>query len=393
MCDASAAYSTVVGPRWAMMQLMEIWERLEAPRRFDVTRPHPIQFSRISDDADRLFDNPKIPNIAVVYHQERMGIHITAALQAELTAGNTWREVPALPQLMWEPGYLFTTAAKGVHPVPGEDNPRPKRDGWSEVLETWRSRTKKWQSEFEPQKLKQLIESVPDIPVARRVAGSRVAVLDTGLLGGEANMIDFVGCDQRNPLTTASDDGHGHGTAVTHAIQAVNGEADVHPIRVLNEHCKGHSYEVISALIWALFSGKYDLINASLSSPVSGSCDSALGRSIDYLLAYGHNTWGKLPVLVAAAGNYKDEPSGYPARLHGAIVAFALDKNSQHAGYNSTPPPGSNTEAAYGGEESDPLGDLTRLRIKNGATGPNAKIWGTSFAAAAISGAYLQKGS
>ncbi|MER6162038.1 S8 family serine peptidase [Streptomyces sp. NPDC001868] len=388
MCDASAAYSTVVGPRRAMWQLMEIWERLETPRRFDLSRPDPVQFWQISRDAERQFDNEKIPNISVVHHQERMGIHITAALQAELTAGNSRQEIPALPQLMWESGYKFTAAAKGSH-LPGEDPPPAEPDGYDAVLNTWRSLIGKRRDVFEPGRLRQLVESVPDIPADSKAAGSRVAVLDTGLLHDTATMVDFVGCDKQDPQTTAADDRHGHGTAVAHAIRAVNGNAEIHPIRVLNENCEGHSYEVLAGMIWAIFSGKYDLINGSLSSPISGACDSAFGRSIDYLLAYGRSMWEKVPVLVAAAGNEKGVPSGYPARLHGAVVALALDKNSQHATYNSTPPPNSLTAAAYGGTKSDPLGDYTRLRIKNRRTGSGAKIWGTSFAAAAISGAYL----
>lgn len=203
---------------------------------------------------------------------------------------------------------------------------------------------------LEPEKLRQLIESVPDIPADSKAAGLRVAVLDTGLLDETASMVDFVGCDKEDPQTTAADDRHGHGTAVAHVIQAVNGNAEIHPLRVLNENCEGHSYEVLAGMIWAVFSGKYDLINGSLSSPVSGACDSAFGRSIDYLLAYGRNMWGRVPVLVAAAGNVEGEPSGYPARLHGAVVALALDKNAQHASYNSTPPPGSLNVAAYGEE-------------------------------------------
>ncbi|MGQ4386581.1 S8 family peptidase [Streptomyces sp. SAS_270] len=388
MCDGSAAYSTVVGPWSAMMNLMEVWDRLETPRRFAISRPDPVQFWRISPDSERLFSNPKVPNIAVVHHEERMGIHITAALQAELTAGNPQRDI-LLPQLMWEPGYLFTTAGSGSQ-LPGEDTPPPEPHGWRDALDSWRRRVGRRIDVFDPEKLRQLIESIPDIPPERRAKGSRVAVLDTGMLDENAAMVDFLGCDQKDPATTTADDGHGHGTAVAHAIKAVNEGADIHPIRVLNEKCKGHSYEVLAGMIWAVFSGKYDLINASLSSPVSGSCDSALGRSIDYLLAYGRHMWGRVPVLVAAAGNVKNEPSGYPARLHGAVVALALDKNAQQAGYNSTPPPGSFSVTAYGGGASDPLGDLSRLQIKNGPTGADAKIWGTSFAAAAVSGAYLQ---
>lgn len=103
MCDASAEYSTVVGPRSAMWELMEIWERLETPRRFDISRPDPIQFWQISRDAERLFSNPKVPNIAVVHHQQRMGIHITAALQAELTVGNSRRDITPFPSSCGSP--------------------------------------------------------------------------------------------------------------------------------------------------------------------------------------------------------------------------------------------------------------------------------------------------
>ncbi|MFE5406403.1 S8 family serine peptidase [Streptomyces sp. NPDC056580] len=357
----------------------------------------------MSEDVDRIFGNPDVPEVAVTFHQQNLGVHITAALQAELTAGNRQQAIPALPQLMWEPGYPFSAAIKikSNHDLPEKRPHRPWIKGLNKRAPEERKPALRWNNvfpptartsnlEFEPKKLQWLVRSTSDLPVDGKASGSRVAVLDTGLLDHEADMIDFVGCDRKGPVTAPSDDLHGHGTAVAHAIRAVNSNADIRPIRVLNRRCEGHSYEVISALIWALFSGKYDLINASLSSPVSGSCDSALGRSIDYVLACGRETRGTLPVLVAAAGNNKDKPSGYPARLHGAIVALALDGNSQHAEYNSTPPPGSISAMAYGGEESDPLGDLTHLQIPNGPTGAEAKIWGTSFAAAAVSGAYLQ---
>ena len=93
-------------------------------RAVDRTPEHPAQFRRvhsrgdrrllgqISRDAERLFSNPKVPKIAVVHHQQRMGIDITAALQAEMTVGNSR---PTLPQVLWESGYRFTAADRESH--------------------------------------------------------------------------------------------------------------------------------------------------------------------------------------------------------------------------------------------------------------------------------------
>ncbi|MBZ9641576.1 S8/S53 family peptidase [Streptomyces sp. PSKA30] len=390
MCDDRAAYSTVVGPRWAVIELLELWSRLETPRRLEVNRPVLIELTDIGRDTADRFMHRESPAIAVSHHQEGAGIQVTAALQAELMTGHYDRGIGPLPQLMWEPGFLFTGAARGVHPLPGRgDNPRQGDDRWNEALRDFRHSALKRSRGFDPRKLSQLVRSVPIIPADQQATGGRVAVLDTGMLDVNGDMIDFINCHKNRPGSVKSDDWHGHGTAVAHVIKAVRGNATIHPIRVLNDKKVGHSYEVLPALIWALFSGLYDLINASLSSLVSGACDSSMGKSIDYLMEYCRANSKTFPILVAAAGNGAGVKSGYPARLRDVIVALALDHNNQPAAYNSVPPQGSITKWAYGGDESDPLGDLTYLHIPNGPTGPEAKLWGTSFATAAVSGAHL----
>ncbi|UKZ03740.1 S8 family serine peptidase (plasmid) [Streptomyces viridifaciens] len=148
--------------------------------------------------------------------------------------------------------------------------------------------------------------------------------------------------------------------------------------------------ELPAGLMYAMWCGHYDLINASLTTAVSHACDATYGRSIDYLATYCRRNSGvmvpEVPVLVAAAGNGSGNPSGYPARMRGAIVALATDLHSQAQPYNSTPPAQAITQYAYGGSATDPLGNLNPLTR---VTGAGASLWGTSLAAPVVSGAYL----
>ncbi|WP_267880651.1 MULTISPECIES: S8/S53 family peptidase [unclassified Streptomyces] len=264
---------------------------------------------------------------------------------------------PYLTHLLWEPGFQLQ-ATQG-----GSGIPDP----------------------FDAGKLSDLVNSKPNIPSTKRAAGHRVAVLDTGVRGVVTDMVDFLDCDQHGVRVAAADDPHGHGTAVAKVIEAVEGSAIIHPLRVLNKDKVGQSYEVLAGLMHALWSGQYDLINASLSTQLSESCDTSMGRSIDYTVRYCTRAVDT-PVLVAAAGNGNGASSGYPARVPESVVALALDTQGALAPYNSTPPQGATTESAYGGSDSDSLGDLNPM---TGLTGPAASLWGTSFAAAVVSGAHL----
>lgn len=355
MCEGTEDYSTIVGPLHALRTLREFWFLLDYPRRVDLAPPELIRMDELGELAFR-FSRPESPAVAVVRHPRLPGIEVASRLQAEVMVGHGGgRGFPPLPELLWEPGFRFQAA--GAAPAAG--NP------------------------FHMTELLRLASSAPHLTAQQRASGRDVAVLDSGLLGA-GQMVDFLDSDQYGVRTTSANDAHGHGTAVAIVIQRVAPNAVIHPLRVLNQNCQGHSYEVFAGLLYALWSGAFQLINASLSSPVSASCDSTLGKSIDYLLSYCRaNAGHSMPALIAAAGNGFGAKSGYPARLDGAVVALALDAQGNPAGYNSTPPQGATTMTAYGAGPAQPLGNLGPL------TGNATDLWGTSFAAAAITGAHL----
>ncbi|MDX3535481.1 S8/S53 family peptidase [Streptomyces sp. MB09-01] len=363
MCEDTAGYSTVVGPRWRIERLIERWRDLRTPQRLRIEQPRIVEFREVDwHSADRFGDDS--PALAVAHHPPGLGIPVTAQLQAELMI-DPWRHPrspydspePWGPQLLWEPGYQFQSTHQGDATIP--DDP------------------------FDAAALDQLVRSVQPVRPWRRARGHRVAVLDTGVRGSGHDMLDFIKCDDSGIRRTPAADPHGHGTAVATAIKAVQGNADIYPIRVLNEKKEGESYEVLAGLMYALWSDQYDLINASLTTELSGRCTTSVGRSIDYTLSYC-SVKANLPVLVAAAGNSGMwTPCGYPARLPQAVVALAQDHTGGRAAYNCSPLEEALTEEAYGGSKSHPLG---RLPLSPPA---DTGLWGTSFAAAAVSGAYL----
>ncbi|MFF3400358.1 S8/S53 family peptidase [Streptomyces sp. NPDC002659] len=363
MCEDTAGYSTVVGPQWQIKRLIERWSDLRTPDRLRIERPRLLEFREVDRDTAHRFDDDWSPAIAVAYHPSGFGIPGTAQLQAELMLSEgplPYYDRPPYAylgpnQLLWEPGYQFQSTHQGDANIP--DHP------------------------FDAAELDQLVRSAPTVPTGSRARGHRVAVLDTGVRAADHDMLDFIKCDNAGIRRTPAADPHGHGTAVATVIKAVQGNADIHPIRVLNEKNNGASYEVLAGLMYALWSGQYDLINASLTTNVSGPCATSVGRSIDYILRYC-SAMADLPVLVAAAGNFGSGTlCGYPARLPQAVVALARDHTGERATYNSTPLEGAVTEEAYGGSKTRPLGHLPHPATTS--------LWGTSFAAGAVSGAYL----
>ncbi|MFE5489033.1 S8 family serine peptidase [Streptomyces virginiae] len=360
MCEDWAGYSTVVGPRWQIEWLIERWETLRTPDRLGIERPTMVRFHDVHREAAQRFEDDWSPAIAVAHHPPGFGMRATAQLQAELMQGPRgrsafWDARPyhEEPHLLWEPGYRFRSAQQEVAGIPDDA--------------------------FDPDVLDALVQSAPAVPRGPTANGHRVAVLDTGVRGAAHDMIDFINCHDVGITTTPAADPHGHGTAVASVITAVRSSADIHPLRVLREDNQGESYEVLAGLVYTLWSGAYDLVNASLTTDVSGQCATSLGRSVDYLLSYCSAEVAP-PVLVAAAGNWGPaHASGYPACLPDAVVALATDDTGARASYNCTPPPGAIEEEAYGGSDAQPLGTLP----------DGTRLFGTSFAAAAVSGAYL----
>ncbi|MEX2195487.1 MAG: S8 family serine peptidase [Thermoleophilaceae bacterium] len=171
--------------------------------------------------------------------------------------------------------------------------------------------------------------------------GAVVAVIDSGvnlshpdlagrLLAGR----DFVDGD------STPQDGDGHGTHIAGIVAASSGngegvesvapDAQILPLRVLDDNGEGFTEDVVAAVDYAVAQGA-DVINLSLSStlPLLGDLlDPTFGRAIDRALDRG-------VIVVAVAGNSSlpicESPSGQ-GRL---LCVGAVDRRRQRSAYSS----------------------------------------------------------
>jgi hypothetical protein len=213
-------------------------------------------------------------------------------------------------------------------------------------------------------------------------------VLDTGHLSahGAPHMVDMVG---GQPMAgSPAQDAHGHGTSIhdlvdhVAAIRGVN--VMIESVRVV-DHNLTSSYEMLCGLDYALWSGEFDLVNASLSANVPGGCPTMLGTSMELILAICRSNGRPTPTVVAAAGNtISKQKFGYPARLTGTVVVQAWDSPGHPAHYNVPVPPGLAPVWALGGDASpkDTFGRITRGAVVE-------EMFGTSYAAALVTGMLL----
>ena len=351
------SFTTVMGPRASVIRFLNRLPSFAAYERYDLSawEARLIDLAELDGSVGELFRRDEAPAVGVVTHSADARFCVAADLQAELMVGPAAGDVDPMPELLCEPGFRFAGAASGVLPT------------------------------LDPAKVTQVVASAPAIAATDKAAGRRVALLDTGLLTTSHPMIDFVDSFKLGVRSLSGDDPHGHGTAVAEILLATQPAADIRAVRVLNDQNRGASYEVFAGLEYAFWSGQFDIVNASLTTDTSGLCETSLGRSVDYLYSYCRaNASFPVPMIVAAAGN--DGPkksSGYPANLRGAVVAQAIDANNVPENYNSTLPPNSIVRSAFGGSDRDQLG---YTQPPNQAAQP---LWGTSFAAAAVTGAYL----
>jgi hypothetical protein len=214
-----------------------------------------------------------------------------------------------------------------------------------------------------------------------QAAGSRVAVLDSGDVGGQQpTMVDLT----RGQLLPSAppDDLNGHGTAVAALIKAIESNADVYPVRVVDA-LLATSYQLLCGLAYALWSQRFDVVNVSLSAHAPGGCPTVLGTSLEMILQLCQQQGTPMPLLVAAAGNTPDQRFAYPAQLPGALVVLAWDWAGQPASYNVTVPLGVTSVFATGGDAARPFGSVT----------PPGQVpqdvFGTSFAAAVVTARLL----
>ena len=163
-----------------------------------------------------------------------------------------------------------------------------------------------------------------------------IAVIDTGVDGNHSEFsgrmvagYDFVDND------TTAEDGNGHGTHVAGTIAGANDgfgitgvayDADIMPIRVLNNQGYGYLSDIIAGIRWAT-DNDADVINLSLGG---GGYSQAMFDAVQHASDSGS-------VVVMAAGNSGDSSPGYPAAhaVSNGIAIGAVNQNRDMAGFSN----------------------------------------------------------
>jgi len=345
MCEDTAEFTTITGPRDRIEWLMGHWKEL----RFVTGEPLPerdirIRWYDLAGELGEAYRDPACGAVAVALHPKGEAARTAASLIAAFDL------VDESGSLRCEAGHTFAGDA-----APG---------GGPALLDPV-----------------QVARALPLIPVLPKQPGSRVALLDTGVDVAAGPMVDLTA---GWPLTgIAPHDPHGHGSSVAQAIRAQAPHADIMAIRVLGPSNKGSSLTIYQGLIAALWDGQgCDVVNASFGVDATNSCGTALGATFSYLMTLRARI-GYLrppPVLVVAAGNNRTTLRS-PATADGAYVVPATDFNGVQAPYCAQLVLGSGVISypAPGGIKGDPLGHYSS----------GAEVYGTSFAAGFVSGALL----
>jgi thermitase len=177
-----------------------------------------------------------------------------------------------------------------------------------------------------------LPEAWASLPAGRSVI---VAVIDSGvclnhpdLQGRLVQGYDFV----QNDNDPSDVFGHGCGVAGVIAANANNGigiagvapNAQIMPLRVLDERGLGSYSNIASAIIYAADNGA-NIINLSLA----GSTNSViLEQAVAYAVSRGI-------VVIAAAGNFNSPNTFYPAAYPSVIAVGSVDVNLQRSSFSN----------------------------------------------------------
>ncbi|MFS0694423.1 S8 family peptidase [Streptomyces nitrosporeus] len=196
-----------------------------------------------------------------------------------------------------------------------------------------------------------LDESVPQIhaPEAWEAgydgSGVKVAVLDTGIDLGHADVKDRVVGSKSFVGTDTVQDGHGHGTHVASTVAGSGAEsggrlkgvapgADLLVGKVLGDNGSGADSGVIAGMEWAVEQGA-DIVSMSLGSD-GGTADDPSSQAVERLSATSDS------LFVVAAGNSGPGRStiGSPGAAPSALTVGAVDKSDALAGFSSRGPVG-----------------------------------------------------
>ncbi|MDY6875739.1 MAG: S8 family serine peptidase [Chloroflexota bacterium] len=167
-----------------------------------------------------------------------------------------------------------------------------------------------------------------------------IAVVDTGadlehpdLAGKVRTDIDY---DFVNDDAVAADD-HGHGTHVSGiaaaatdnglGVSGVGWEANILPLKVLDENGDGWVADIVAAIRHAADNGA-DVINMSLGPLETAPCPAYLQEAVDYAYARG-------VLLVAAGGNSGTQADIFPANCGHVLGVAATTSSDERASYSS----------------------------------------------------------
>jgi hypothetical protein len=213
--------------------------------------------------------------------------------------------------------------------------------------------------------------------------GTRVAVVDTGILPDADGMEDNVDGDGWDTLNDdddptdatngVDDDGDGyvdecysHGAFVASLILAVAPDARIVPFRALNADGVGTSASVASAIHMAVTAG-VDAINLSVSVAPG---DVVVKDAILLALSEGVQ-------VVASAGNGGGQTATLHESIEDVLLVTSVDSTDTRADF-----------AAYGGSVDLAAPGVDMEGVYPGD--PGTAIWsGTSFSAAVATGGYL----
>ena len=158
-------------------------------------------------------------------------------------------------------------------------------------------------------------------------SGVGVAILDTGLDMGHADLAANVSSNCFDAFEGNCSDGNGHGTHVGGIVAAVDDEFDVvgvapgatlYSVRVLDETGSGSDSTVIAGLGWVLANANViDVVNMSLGRPGSLGDNSALRAAINNVVLAG------ITVVVAAGNDPSSEISGQVPATYPEVMAVA----------------------------------------------------------------------